>query len=65
MTRDALLLVHLPLVVAIALATARRLFSMMEREQLIQEVPREALVCSALLLRSRLACRPPSVPLHR
>lgn len=56
MTRDALVLVHLPLCVAIALATARRLFSMIGREHLIQEVPRESLVGSGSPLQSRRAC---------
>ncbi|MCP9822922.1 sigma-70 family RNA polymerase sigma factor [Cyanobium sp. L1E-Cus] len=44
--RDALVLDHLPLADAIALATARRLFPLVEREDLIQ-VAREALVRSA------------------
>ncbi len=44
--RDALVLEHLPLADAIASATARRLFPMVEREDLIQ-VAREALVRSA------------------
>ncbi len=44
--RDALVLEHLPLADAIATATARRLFPLVEREDLIQ-VAREALVCSA------------------
>jgi RNA polymerase sigma factor (sigma-70 family) len=44
--RDALFLEHLPLADAIASATARRLFPLVEREDLIQ-VAREALVRSA------------------
>jgi RNA polymerase sigma-B factor len=44
--RDALLLEHLPLADAIASVTARRLFPLVEREDLIQ-VAREALVRSA------------------
>jgi RNA polymerase sigma factor (sigma-70 family) len=44
--RNALVLEHLPLADAIASATARRLFSLVEREDLIQ-VAREALVRSA------------------
>ena len=44
--RDALVLGHLPLADAIASATARRLFPLVEREDLIQ-VAREALVRSA------------------
>jgi RNA polymerase sigma factor (sigma-70 family) len=44
--RDALVLEHLPLADAIASATARRLFPLVEREDLIQ-VAREALVRSA------------------
>jgi RNA polymerase sigma factor (sigma-70 family) len=44
--RDALVLEHLPLGDAIASATARRLFPLVEREDLIQ-VAREALVRSA------------------
>ncbi len=44
--RDALVLEHLPLADAIATATARRLFPLVEREDLIQ-VAREALVRSA------------------
>ena len=40
--RDALVLEHLPLADAIASATARRLFPLVEREDLIQ-VAREAL----------------------
>ena len=43
--RDALVLEHLPLADAIASATARRLFPLVEREDLIQ-VAREALVRS-------------------
>jgi DNA-directed RNA polymerase specialized sigma subunit len=44
--RDALELKHLPLADAIASASARRLFPLVEREDLIQ-VAREALVLSA------------------
>ncbi len=44
--RNALVLEHLPLADAIATATARRLFPLVEREDLIQ-VAREALVRSA------------------
>jgi DNA-directed RNA polymerase specialized sigma24 family protein len=44
--RNALVLEHLPLADAIASATARRLFPLVEREELIQ-VAREALVRSA------------------
>lgn len=44
--RDALVLEHLPLADAIATAAARRLFPLVEREDLIQ-VAREALVRSA------------------
>ena len=44
--RNALVLEHLPLADAIASATARRLFPLVEREDLIQ-VAREALVLSA------------------
>jgi RNA polymerase sigma factor (sigma-70 family) len=44
--RDALVLEHLPLADAIASATARRLFPLVEREDLIQ-VAREALLRSA------------------
>jgi RNA polymerase sigma factor (sigma-70 family) len=44
--RDALVLEHLPLADAIASATARRFFPLVEREDLIQ-VAREALVRSA------------------
>jgi len=44
--RDALVLQHLPLADSIASAAARRLFPLVEREDLIQ-VAREALVCSA------------------
>ena len=44
--RDALVLEHLPLADAIASATARRLFPLVEREDLLQ-VAREALVRSA------------------
>ena len=49
--RDALVLEHLPLADAIASATARRLFPLVEREDLIQ-VAREALVRSAHRCRS-------------
>jgi RNA polymerase sigma-B factor len=49
--RDALVLEHLPLADAIASATARRLFPLVEREDLIQ-VAREALVRSALRCRA-------------
>ena len=44
--RDALVLAHLPLADALASAAARRLFPLVEREDLIQ-VAREALVRSA------------------
>jgi len=44
--RDALVLQHLPLANAVAVAAARRLFPLVEREDLIQ-VAREALVRSA------------------
>jgi DNA-directed RNA polymerase specialized sigma24 family protein len=44
--RDALVLEHMPLADAIASASARRLFPLVEREDLIQ-VAREALVRSA------------------
>lgn len=44
--RNALVLEHLPLADAIATATARRLFPLVEREDLVQ-VAREALVRSA------------------
>ncbi|MFO7628886.1 MAG: hypothetical protein R6W06_05100 [Prochlorococcaceae cyanobacterium] len=44
--RDALVLEHMQLADAIASATVRRLFPLVEREDLIQ-VAREALVCSA------------------
>ena len=50
--RDALVLEHLPLADAIASATARRLFPLVEREDLIQ-VAREALVRSAPPLQRR------------
>jgi RNA polymerase sigma factor (sigma-70 family) len=49
--RDALVLEHLPLADAIASATARRLFPLVERDDLIQ-VAREALVSSAERCRS-------------
>jgi RNA polymerase sigma-B factor len=49
--RDVLVLEHLPLADAIASATARRLFPLVEREDLIQ-VAREALVRSAPRCRS-------------
>jgi RNA polymerase sigma-B factor len=49
--RDALVLEHLPLADAIASAMARRLFPLVEREDLIQ-VAREALVRSAPRCRS-------------
>ncbi len=49
--RDALVLEHLPLADAIAIAAARRLFPLVEREDLIQ-VAREALVRSAPRCRS-------------
>jgi RNA polymerase sigma factor (sigma-70 family) len=49
--RNALVLEHLPLADAIAAATARRLFPLVEREDLIQ-VAREALVRSATRCRS-------------
>ena len=49
--RNALVLEHLPLADAIASATARRLFPLVEREDLIQ-VAREALVRSAPRCRS-------------
>jgi RNA polymerase sigma factor (sigma-70 family) len=59
--RDALVLEHLPLADAIASATARRLFPVVEREDLIQ-VAREALVRSAPRLR---AGEPPAPYLRR
>ncbi len=59
--RDALVLEHLPLADAIASATARRLFPLVEREDLIQ-VAREALVRSAPRLR---AGKPPAPYLRR
>jgi RNA polymerase sigma factor (sigma-70 family) len=59
--RDALVLEHLPLADAIASATARRLFPLVEREDLIQ-VAREALVRSAPRLR---AGEPPAPYLRR
>ncbi len=49
--RDALVLEHLPLADAIASAMARRLFPLVEREDLIQ-VAREALIRSAPLCRA-------------
>ncbi|MFM7549146.1 MAG: hypothetical protein ACKO8I_09800 [Cyanobacteriota bacterium] len=49
--RNALVLEHLPLADAIASATARRLFPLVEREDLIQ-VAREALVRSATRCRA-------------
>jgi RNA polymerase sigma factor (sigma-70 family) len=59
--RDALVLEHLPLADAIASATARRLFPLAEREDLIQ-VAREALVRSAPRCR---AGEPPAPYLRR
>jgi RNA polymerase sigma factor (sigma-70 family) len=59
--RDALVLEHLPLADAIASATARRLFPLVEREDLIQ-VAREALVRSALRCK---AGEPPAPYLRR
>ena len=59
--RDALVLEHLPLADAIASATARRLFPLVEREDLIQ-VAREALVRSAARCR---AAEPPAPYLRR
>jgi DNA-directed RNA polymerase specialized sigma subunit len=56
--RDALVLEHLPLADAIASATARRLFPLVEREDLIQ-VAREALIRSAPHLALPLARRHP------
>ncbi len=58
--RDALVLEHLPLADAIASATARRLFPLVEREDLIQ-VAREALVRSA----SRCKAGEPAAPYLR
>ena len=55
--RDALVLEHLPLADAIASATARRLFPLVEREDLIQ-VAREALVRSAPRCRAGEAAEP-------
>ena len=59
--RDALVLEHLPLADAIASATARRLFPLVEREDLMQ-VAREALVRSAPRCR---AGEPPAPYLRR
>jgi RNA polymerase sigma-B factor len=59
--RDALVLEHLPLADAIASAAARRLFPLVEREDLIQ-VAREALVRSAPRCRSG---EPPAPYLRR
>ena len=59
--RDPLVLEHLPLADAIASATARRLFPLVEREDLIQ-VAREALVRSAPRCR---AGEPPAPYLRR
>jgi RNA polymerase sigma-B factor len=59
--RDALVLEHLPLADAIASATARRLFPLVEREDLIQ-VAKEALVRSAARCR---AAEPPAPYLRR
>ncbi len=59
--RDALVLEHLPLADAIASAMARRLFPLVEREDLIQ-VAREALVRSAPRCR---AGEPPAPYLRR
>jgi RNA polymerase sigma-B factor len=59
--RDALVLKHLPLADAIATAAARRLFPLVEREDLIQ-VAREALVRSAPRCR---AGEPPAPYLRR
>lgn len=59
--RDVLVLEHLPLADAIASATARRLFPLVEREDLIQ-VAREALVRSAPRCR---AGEPPAPYLRR
>ncbi|MFU8886259.1 MAG: sigma-70 family RNA polymerase sigma factor [Cyanobacteriota bacterium] len=59
--RNALVLEHLPLADAIASAAARRLFPLVEREDLIQ-VAREALVRSALRCR---AGEPPAPYLRR
>ena len=55
--RDALVLEHLPLADAIASATARRLFPLVEREDLIQ-VAREALVRSAPRCRAGVPAEP-------
>jgi RNA polymerase sigma factor (sigma-70 family) len=59
--RDALVLEHLPLADALASASARRLFPLVEREDLIQ-VAREALVRSAPRCR---AGEPPAPYLRR
>ena len=59
--RDALVLEHLPLADALASAAARRLFPLVEREDLIQ-VAREALVRSAPRCR---AGEPPAPYLRR
>jgi hypothetical protein len=56
--RDALVLEHLPLADAIASVMARRLFPLVEREDLIQ-VAREALIRSAPHLALPLARRHP------
>jgi len=61
--RDALVLEHLPLADAIASATARRLFPVVEREDLIQ-VAREALVRSAPRCRAGEPAGPLSAPVH-
>ena len=58
--RNALVLEHLPLADALASATARRLFPLVEREDLIQ-VAREALVRSA----SRCRAGEPAAPYLR
>jgi RNA polymerase sigma factor (sigma-70 family) len=55
--RNALVLEHLPLADAIASATARRLFPLVEREDLIQ-VAREALVRSAPRCRAGVPAEP-------
>jgi RNA polymerase sigma-B factor len=55
--RDALVLEHLPLADAIASAAARRLFPLVEREDLIQ-VAREALVRSAPRCRAGVPAAP-------
>jgi RNA polymerase sigma factor (sigma-70 family) len=55
--RDALVLEHLPLADALASAAARRLFPLVEREDLIQ-VAREALVRSAPRCRAGEPARP-------